>query len=164
VPSEGSVGAVAVAFLTGLFWRVHHDGDRKAVILAGVLDQALPIFGTNIGRVDNGQLAAGEPLFEYVVKRVECIVRSCLVILVVADEPAEEIRRKHLRREEMPARQRRLAGAGSANQRHQGQFGTLDGSHWAPCLSPEELGSEKTAICDGAPSRASTGPTGSKIT
>jgi len=81
---------VAVAFLTGLFWRVHHDGDRKAVILAGVLDQALPIFGTNIGRVDNGQLAR-RAAFRACSKRVECIVRACLVILVVADEPAEEI-------------------------------------------------------------------------
>src|SRR5882724_6477552 len=92
VRPEVAVRAAAVAFLAHPLWRIHHDGDRKAVVLASMFDQALSIFRTNIGRIDNGQPSAREPLLDHVVQRVECIVRARLIVLIVTDQPAEEVR------------------------------------------------------------------------
>ena len=57
-----------------------------------MFDQALSVFRPNIGRIDNGQLSAREPLLDHVVQRVERIVRASLIVLIVTDKPAEEVR------------------------------------------------------------------------
>src|SRR3989442_631887 len=85
VRSEIPIRSEAVAFPADFFRSVHHDGDRKAVILAGVLDQALPVFRTNIRSIYNGQFSAREPFVQHVVQRVEGILRAGLIVLIVAD-------------------------------------------------------------------------------
>ena len=92
VRSEVAVRSAAVAFLAHPFWRIHHDCDREAVVLASMFDQALSVFRPNIGRIHDGQPSARQPLLDHVVQRVECIVRASLIVLIVTDEPAEEVR------------------------------------------------------------------------
>ena len=57
-----------------------------------MFDQAFSVFRSNIGRIHNGQPSARESLLDHVVQRVECIARASLIVLIVTDEPAEEVR------------------------------------------------------------------------
>jgi hypothetical protein len=70
---------------------------------SSVLDQPLPVLSANVGRVDNGQLSTREPLFDQVVQGVECIASAGLIVLIVADESAKEVRRERLGGEKAPA-------------------------------------------------------------
>jgi len=51
---------MAIPSLAYFFRGVHHNRDRKAVILTRVLDQPLPVFRANVGRIDD--LAASSTL------------------------------------------------------------------------------------------------------
>ena len=44
---EVAVRSAAVAFLAHPFWRIHHDGDCEAVVLASMFDQPLSVFTGN---------------------------------------------------------------------------------------------------------------------
>ena len=50
--------------------------------------------------------SAREPLLNYVVQRVERIVRTSLIVLVVTDEPAEKVRREDFGPEITPSKRK----------------------------------------------------------
>ena len=74
--AEGAIRPSSVSFLADPLRRVHDDRDSEAMVLARVLDQTLSVFRANVGRIDNGQPPACEPLLEHVVQGVERIVRG----------------------------------------------------------------------------------------
>ena len=57
-----SVGPRLVAVVAERLRQVEDDGDRQAVVLPRQCNQRLARFGLHVGRIDDGQLARGEPL------------------------------------------------------------------------------------------------------
>ena len=90
--AELAVRRVAVAFLADPLGEVEHDRHRQHVVLPGKRDQRLARLLLDVGRVDHGQPPGGQPLAGDVVQRVERVAGRRLVVLVVGDEPAEEVR------------------------------------------------------------------------
>ena len=88
-----------------------------------------------------------------VAQHVEGVARRVLVVLVVGDQTATEVGRHHLRGQEVLARERRLAGPRHTDEHHETQLGDIQCGHRV-----------NTPICVGAPTSASTVPTGSNST
>ena len=105
-----------------LLRQVEHDGDRQHVMRAGRLDQRLARLGLDVRGVHHGQPAGRQPLSGDVVQHVERVRRGSLVVLVVGDQAAAEVRGEDLGGREVLPGERGLSGSGHAHQRDQGQF------------------------------------------
>lgn len=149
VRPELAIGTRRIALVADLLRHVEHDRDRQDVVRARDLEQLLAAALLDVRGVDDGEPALREPFARDVVQHVERFVRRGLVVFVVGHEPAAEVRRKHFRRLEVLARERRLPGAGGADQRDERKLGNLD------------LHRVNTPICVGGPTSASSVPTGS---
>jgi hypothetical protein len=162
VRAEVAVGPAAVAVLTEPLRQVEDDCDRQEVVLARERDERRAVLALDVGRVDDREPTGLHSLGGDVVEELEGRLGRRLVILVVGDEAAAEVGREHLRRQEVRARERRLARAGGADEQHQRQLGHLE------CARLGDAGllghRSKTAICVGAPTSWSSGPTGRKRT
>ncbi len=168
------VGAAGVTLPAGPLRQIEHDSHRQAVILAGQLHQRLAILQAHIGGVHHRQPTTLEPLAGDVVQDVEGVRRGRLIILVIGHQPSTVIRGDHFSWAEVAAGEGGFTAAGSAHQHHQRQFRQRD-FHASP---PSPLvregwggGAEglpslrtNTAIWVGAPTAASTSPTGTKRT
>ncbi len=173
----GHVRAVAagrVALGAHRLGHVEHDGYGEYVVALGQVDQLPPCVGLHAGRVHDGATARGEALAGDVVQDVEGVLGGALVVLVVRDEAAAEVGRDDLGRLEVPAGEGGLAGAGGADEHHQGEVG--DGQHApVPCVVHVRYHGHaafasfgvvrvNTAIWVGGPTSGSSGPTGTNST
>src|SRR5207253_9081574 len=93
-----------------------------------------------------GELSCLQALAGDEVQDIESGVGHGLVVLVVADQAATEVRGEHHGREEVPGGEAGLAGPGDADERDEGKLGE------------GELHRRNTAICVGEPRSASSGP------
>ena len=123
VRAEVPVRAAGVALGAELLRQVEHDRDRQHVVLAGQHDQLAAGFGLHVGGVDDGQPAGCQPLAGDELQHLERGRRGGLVVLVVGDQAAAEVRGDHLGRLEVRPGERRLARAGHADQHDQAQLG-----------------------------------------
>ena len=98
VRAERPVGPRRVPLVAELLRQVHDDRDREAVELAGQCDERLSGLGLHVRRVDHGEPPGGEPLARDEVQHLERVVRRALVVLVVRDEAAAEVRGEDLGR------------------------------------------------------------------
>ena len=159
VRAEVPVRAAGVPLRAELLRQVEHDRGRQHVVLAGQHDQLAAGFGLHVGGVDDGEPAGFEALAGDELEHLERGLRGGLVVLVVGDQAAAEVRGDHLGRLEVRPGERRLARAGHADQHDQAQpgDGQVHGSapFWAPL--------EKTASWVGGPSPGSSGPTGRNL-
>src|SRR5579884_220472 len=103
VRTEIAIRASAVAFLAGLLGQVQDDCAGKHVVFPRQFDQRLACFGLYIGRVNDREAACLEALSGDVVQYVESVIRCRLIIFVVGDKSAAEIRREYLCRLEVLA-------------------------------------------------------------
>jgi hypothetical protein len=147
VRPELAVRPQRVALVADARRHIEGDGHRERVVLAGDGDERLAVLRLDVRGVDDRQLRARQALAHDRVQQVEGVVRRGLVVLVVGDEAAAEVGRHDLRRLEVLARERRLAGAGRPDQRHERQLGDLD------------VHRVNTPICVGGPTSSSSGPT-----
>jgi hypothetical protein len=85
VGPKRTIGPSSIAFQADVFGRVHHNSYGKAVVFAGVLYQSLSVFRAYVGRVNYCELSTREPLLEHVVKSIESVRRSGLVVFVITD-------------------------------------------------------------------------------
>ena len=131
---------------------VEHDGDRQRVIFPDEAHEVRPVLLAHVGGVDDGELAPLQPRLGDEMEQREGIGCRVEAVLVVLHHAAAGVGGDDLGRLEMPVRERRLAGAGGADQHDQAEVG--DGDPHGPPRS-------KIAICDGAPSASSASPTGS---
>ena len=154
VRAEVAVRAAGVALRAQLLRQVQDDRHRQHVVLAGQQDELAAGFGLHVGRVDDGEAAAGQPPARDVVQQLERGGRGGLVVLVVGDQAAAEVRGDDLGRLEVLAGERRLARTGHADQDDQAQLG--DVHSLASC--------SKTASWVGGPVSGCSGPTGRKRT
>jgi hypothetical protein len=139
--AEVTIGAKEVAFLADLLWRVDDKSDGKAVVFAGLFDEALAVFGANVGGVDYSEEASGQALFKQVVECIESVTGAGLVVLIITDKAAEEVGREDFGWEKVLFCQSGFTGTGGSYESDQRQFGDFDSSHWtAPARR------EKTAI------------------
>ena len=122
------------------------------------VDERLARLGLHVGRVDDGEPAAREPLAGDVVQHLEGVVGRGLVVLVVGDQAAAEVGREHLGRREVLAREGRLAGPGGADQDDEGELGRRD--RVTSSCGARRHAASKTAICVGGPTSGSSGPIG----
>ncbi len=129
---------------------VQHDRHRQYVVLARHLHQGGAGVRLQVGGVHDRQPARAQPLARDVVQHVEGLRRRGLVVLVVGDHRPERVGGEHLRGGEVLAGERRLAGAGDADQDHQRQFGDVESLH-ADSLT-------KVAIWVGEPTSGSSSP------
>jgi hypothetical protein len=137
-----------------LLRQVEDDRDRQHVVLAGQVDQLAARFRLHVGRVDDGQPPAGQALAHDVVQQLERVRGGGLVVLVVGDQAAAEVRRDHLGRLEVRAGERRLARAGDADEDHEAARGWKARCSWGPPSSSTGVGSParvNTASCVGGP-------------
>ncbi len=116
VRAEVPVRPAGVPLRTELFRQVEHDRGRQHVVLAGQHDQLAAGFGLHVGGVDDGQAAGLEALAGDELQHLERGRRGGLVVLVVGDQAAAEVRGDHLGRPEVRPGERRLARAGHADQ------------------------------------------------
>ena len=124
------VPARGVALRAQLLRQVQDDRHRQHVVLAGQQDELAAGFGLHVGRVDDGEAAGRQPLTRDVVQQLERGRGGGLVVLVVGDQAAAEVRGDHLGRPEVRAGERRLARPGDTDQDDQAQLG--DGQlEWA---------------------------------
>ncbi len=105
---------------------VEHDGNREAVVGAGQGHQRLARLHLHVGRIHDREPARGEPLAGDEMQGLEGVLRRRLVVLVVGDEPAAEIRRDDLRGLEVTAGEGRLARAGGADEHDERELGDDD--------------------------------------
>ena len=165
VRAEVPVRAAGVALRAELLRQVQDDRHRQHVVRAGQHDELAAGFGLHVGRVDDGEAAAGQPLARDVVQQLERGRRGGLVVLVVGDQTAAEVRGDHLGRLEVRAGERRLAGTGRAHQDDQAQLGDAQfgwpRNGWHCHRVPSR---SKTASWVGGPVSGCSGPTGRKRT
>jgi hypothetical protein len=125
---------------------VEDDGHGEDMVFLGQGDETPSGLYLDVGGVDHGEAAGIEPLPGDEPQHVEGGVGCGLVVLVVTDESSTEVGGQHLGRQEMATRKGRLARSGHADQRDEGKLRDLDDHR------------EKTAICVGHPTSASTSP------
>ena len=155
VRAEVPVRPARVPLRAELLRQVEHDRGRQHVVLAGQHDQLAAGFGLHVGGVDDGQAAGLEALAGDELQHLERGRRGGLVVLVVGDQAAAEVRGDHLGRLEVRPGERRLARAGHADQHDQAQLGDVQFHGSAPF--------SRTASWVGGPSRGSSGPTGRNL-
>ena len=100
--SEAAVGPRRVPLDAGPLADIEHDRHRQHMMLAGQRHQRPPRVRLHVRGVDHGQPPDGEPLGGDHVQRLEGRRGHRLVVLVVADQAAEEVRGQHLGRPEVP--------------------------------------------------------------
>jgi hypothetical protein len=158
VGAEVAVGTIAVSVVADALGQVEHDRDRQEVVLTRERDERSPVLALDACRVDYGESARGHALGGDEVEKLEGIGRSRLVVRVVGDEAAAEVRRDHLRRPEVLRRERRLAGARGADEDDERELWNFE---LAGSISHRR---SKIPIWVGAPTVPSSGPTGRKRT
>lgn len=119
----GTVRTARVAREADLFGQVEDDRDRQHVVLPGQLHQLTAALRLDVGGVDDGQPSGGQPLARDVVQDVEGVPAGALVVLVVGDEAAAEVRGDDLRRFEVPAGEDGLARAARPDEDDEGEVG-----------------------------------------
>src|SRR6266511_3141495 len=100
---------VAIPVLTEALREVENNRDRKEVVFAGKGDQGRPVLALDARRVDDGQTAGLHSLSGDEVEQLEGVFRRRLIVLVVGDKAAAEVRGDDLRRQEVCSGKRRLA-------------------------------------------------------
>ena len=155
VRAEVPVRAAGVPLRAELLRQVEHDRGRQHVVLAGQHDQLAAGFGLHVGGVDDGEPAGRQTLSGDELEHLERGLRGGLVVLVVGDQAAAEVRGDHLGGLEVRPGEGRLARAGHADQHDQAQLGEAQ-VHGSALL-------EKTASWVGGPSRGSSEPTGRNL-
>ena len=156
VRAEVAVGALGVALGAQPLRQVQDDGHREHVVLPGDQDQVAAGLGLHVGRVDHGQAACLEALADDEPQQLERGRGGGLVVLVVGDQPAAEVRGDDLGRLEVRAGERRLARSGHADQQDQAQLGDAQLGHGSALVN--------TASWVGGPASGCSGPTGRKRT
>src|SRR5688500_18643414 len=134
------------------------------MVAARELDEWLARLRLDVRRVDDGQQPALEPLRADEVQRLERGRRRGLVVLVVRDQSAAVVERQCLERSEPRARKGRLPGPGCADEDDERQLGNGERRHAASGVWAAIEVRAKIPICVGAPTSASTGPTGANRT
>ena len=155
--SKLPIRAKNVAILAQPLRKVEDNGLREEVVLLRQRNERLASLRLDIRGIDYGESSTRESLPNDLVQEIEGVPRCGLIVLVVRNKRAAKVRGNDLCRQEVLAGKRRLAAAGRPDEENERKLGmlifTLSTSFWA-----------KTAICVGAPSAASNGPTGSKRT
>src|SRR5262249_10383131 len=135
--------------------QIQHQRHRDHVILARQCDQRLACLHLHVGSVDDGQLSGRKPFRSDKVQDLESFFGCSLVVLVIRHQGAAEVGRKHFSGAEVFVGKRRLAAAGWTDEYDERQF--WDRNSLQSVFS-------KMAICVGAPTALSSGPTGKKRT
>ena len=148
VRAEVAVGTGRVALLAEALRQVENDGDGESVVLAGEAHEVGAVLRADVGGVHHGQASPGEALAGDELDQFEGVPGGRLAVGVVAHHAAGRVRRDHLGRREVPAREGGLARAGRTDQEDQAVLGNLY-SH-----------RRKIPIWVGASCSASTSPTG----
>jgi hypothetical protein len=151
VRPELAIGARVVAGAAHLGGHVEHHGHGEHVVAAGQLDQRPAVLGTDVGGVHHGDPAGLEALGGDGVQHLERGGGGALVVLVVGDEAAADVRGDDLGRDEVAGGEARLSRAGQADERDQAQLGEAHGRVGAAHR-------RNTAICVGEPRVPSSGP------
>jgi len=112
------------------FRQIEDNGHRQAMKLAGDFHERFAGFWLNIRCVHDRELAGGQPFAGDEVQNFKGILRGGLTILVVGHQAATVIGRQNLGRLELLARKRALAGAGHADQHHEGKVWNCDLHLW----------------------------------
>ena len=105
-----TIGSQSVTLCAYSLRNVEHDGHRDTVILASERDQRLARLGLDVGRINYCHASRLQPLGGDEVQDFEGIDGCRLIVLVVAHQPATEIRRNDFGRQEDPPREGRFAG------------------------------------------------------
>lgn len=181
-----AVGPLRVAREADLLGQVEHDGDGQHVVLPGQLNELLAALGLHVGGVDDGEPSGREALARDVVQDVEGVTARALIVLVVGDEAAAEVRGDDLGGLEVLAGEGGLARSAGADEHDEGEVGhrqrargtghaafasfvfpSFFSSFSAPDSSPVvsfSVDIVNTAICVGGPTSGSSGPTGTNAT
>ena len=114
--------AGGVALLQDRFGNVEHDGHAVAVLLLCQVQDLLTGNLLQMGGVDDGQLHGVQALFCDVVQGVKGRGGAFLVVLIVGDQPPEEIGGKDLGGLEVLRREAGLAAGGGPHQGDQAEF------------------------------------------
>jgi hypothetical protein len=156
--AERAVLADLVALDADALRDVEHHGDGEDVVVARQIDQRLARGRLDVGRVDDRQEPGVQAACGDIAECCEGVGAGGLVVLVVGDEPTEEVTRQGLEPTEMRGGEGRLAGPAHADEDHKRQFGyrqcgggLLEVAH--------EMAFRKMASCVGEPSCGSTSPT-----
>jgi hypothetical protein len=157
-PAEFAVGPGLGALPGERLGHVEDDRHGQHVVLTGHAHQRGAAVRLEVGRVDHGEPAGGEPLARDVVERVEGLGRRGLVVLVVGDQAAEVVGGEHLGGLEVGAGEGRLARAGDAHQSDERELGDLD---HAVTSDRDDV---NRASWVGEPVASSTSPTGRSAT
>jgi hypothetical protein len=111
VRAEVPVGAGTVALPAHGFGQVEDYGDGQDVVLAGEGDERFSRLLLHVRRVHDHEPAGGQALGGYKVQDLEGIFCCGLVVLVVGNQAAAEVRGEDLRGLEVTLREARLARA-----------------------------------------------------
>src|ERR1700735_339121 len=119
--SELPVGTKYVAILTHSLREIEDNGFCEEVKLFGQSDQRFPCFWLDVGCINNREPSACEPLTHDLMQKIEGVSGSRLVVFVIGDKCSAEVRRDDLRGKKVLPSERRLAGTGGADQKHERQ-------------------------------------------
>ena len=149
--TEVALRTGSVALGAQLLRNIEHDREGEDVMVARELHERLARVRLDVRRVHDRELPELQALPRDEVEDLEGLLRHRLVVLVVADEPAAEVGAQDLGRREVLRGERRLPRSARADQDDEGELRELDLRH-----------RENTASCVGAPTSASSSPTGRK--
>ena len=101
VRTEVTVRAALIAIVAETLRQIQHDSHWKHVIVAREINQRFACFRLNIGGVDNRQLGRRQSFACDEVQDFKGVVGGGLVVFVVGNKAAAEIRRENFRGLEM---------------------------------------------------------------
>ena len=99
----------------------------SAVELSRQRDQRLARLGLHVGGIDDREQAAREPLRRDEVQHLEGVTGRRLVVLVVGDQAAARVGRKHFGWLEVLAGERGLARSRGSDQHDERKLGDFEG-------------------------------------
>src|SRR5215471_7916081 len=118
VCAEVAIGSGSVTCHAHLFWYIEDDRGWQHVVLTCQRDQCLARIALHIGRIDDRQPTSLQPLANDVMQQIERLDCGGLVVLVVRDQAAAEVRRDDLRGTEVRSAEGRLPRAGYPDQHY----------------------------------------------
>ncbi len=109
--AEIAVWTLLIACFAKLLREIEHNRHRQAVVFACQREQRLAGFGFDIGSIDDGQSTSSQAPGGDEVQHRESVVGGALIIFVVRDQAATEVRREHLGSLKVSVGKGGLAGA-----------------------------------------------------
>src|SRR5262245_26844825 len=130
VRPKGALRTLAVALLTELLGQVEHDGYWQTVILTRQRYERLARLRLDIRGIHDREAPSRQALGSDEAQDFKGVPGSCLVVFIIRDQAAADIRREDFGRPKMPPSKGGFPGAGGTDKNNESQLGNGECTRW----------------------------------